>query len=161
MFSRTHVAGLAVLAMLLTAGLLWAAEGGTLKVTVSYEGSGEVSATHPILVGISDTPHPAPAGSSIRLQGQLIEKNDDTATFEKVSWSPVYVRAMYSSEGRTVVQGLRGPVIVPRVADFSEAPMGIYGAGVFASTGAIEMVDGQTVEIDLEFDDAVRGPVIP
>ncbi len=112
MFSRTRIAGLAVLAMLLTA-LLWAAEGSTLKVTVSYEGDGKVSATHPILVGISDTPHPAPAGSSIRLQGQLIETNDDTATFENVSWSPVYVKALYAEKGRTVVQGLRGPVLVP------------------------------------------------
>ena len=38
--------------------------------------------------------------------------------------------------------------------------MGIYGAGVFGSTGTIEMGDGQTVEIDLQFDDTIRGPVI-
>ena len=111
---RSH-AGLAVLAMLLTAGLMWAAEGSTLKVRVFYEGSGKVSATHPILVGVFDTPFPAPAGSSIRapagssvrLQSHLLKTNDDTVTFENVSWSPVYVMAMYSEKGRTVVRGGR------------------------------------------------------
>ena len=99
-------------------------------MTVSYEGDGKVSATHPILVGVSDIPFPAPAGSSIRLQSHLVKTNDDTATFENVSWSPVYVMALYSSKGRTVVQGLRGPVLVPKVADFSESPSEPSRAGV-------------------------------
>ena len=154
MFSRTRIAGLAVLAMLLTASLLWAAEGSTLKVTVSYEGDGEVSATHPILVGVSDTPYPASAGSSIRAsQTRVIKNNDDTVTFENLSWSPVYVTALYLDKGFTFpVQVPRGEVPVG-TGDFSEAPMGTYGA--------IEISDGQTVEVDLQFDDSVRGPVLP
>ncbi len=135
MFSRGRIAGLAALATLFTASLLWAAEGSTLKVTVSYQGDGEVSATHPILVGVSDTPYPATAGSRIRLQSQLIEANDDTATFENVSWSPVYVRALYSDKGRMVVQGLRGPVLVPRAGTF---PSLRWGSTARVSSGLPE-----------------------
>ena len=161
MFSRTRTAGLAVLAMLLTAGLLLAAEGGTLKVTVSYEGDGEVSATHPIIVEVADTPFtPWPKGSTIRSRSHLIKRNDQTITFENLSWSPVYVVALYFDKDLTSAQGPGGSVPVA-AGRFSESPMGIYGAGVVGSTGAIEMGDGQTIEIDLHFDDTVRGPVIP
>ena len=50
MSARARVAGLAGVSVLLMASLVWAAQGRTLKVTVNYTGSGEVSATNAVYV---------------------------------------------------------------------------------------------------------------
>ncbi len=42
--------------VMITAGLVWAAQGGSLKVAVTYNGNGEVSAISPIAVAVFSSP---------------------------------------------------------------------------------------------------------
>ena len=46
--------------VMITAGLVWVAQGGSLKVAVTYNGNGEVSAISPIAVAVFSSPPPAP-----------------------------------------------------------------------------------------------------
>ena len=124
MSARARVAGVAAVSVLLMAGLVWAAQGRTLKVTVNYTGSGEVSATNAVYVTVWDTPDMQ--GGALPVGAQILTENGDTVSFENLSASPVYVSALYDEQGGWDV--------------FSAAPSGSPAAA------DIELADRDAVE---------------
>jgi len=126
-------------------GAVWAAQGRTLKVTVNYTGSGEVSATNAVYVTVWDTPDMQ--GGALPVGAQILTENGDTVSFENLSASPVYVSALYDEQGGWDV--------------FSAAPSGspaaaYVSAGGFAAA-PIELADGENA-VELTFNDAFRMP---
>ena len=147
MSSRTRLVGFAAVSVLLMAGLVWAAQGRTLKVTVNYTGSGEVSATNAVFLAIWASPDWG-GGISPPLAQEVVQENGATATFENLTASPVYLSAVYDEQGGW------DPLSAPR----SGTPVGNYGADAYGTPGPIEVGDGQTVEVEFVFSDAVRMP---
>ena len=146
MSARARVAGVAAVSVLLMAGLVWAAQGRTLKVTVNYTGSGEVSATNAVFVTVWTSP---PVGDTTApLALEVVQENGATVTFENLTASPVYLVAFYDAQG-----GLDYRTALP-----SGTPLGVYGADAYGAPSAIEVGDGQTVEIEFSFDDTIRMP---
>jgi hypothetical protein len=153
MSSSTRVAGFAVLSVVMMAGLVWvaadqvwAAQGRTVKVTVNYEGSGEVNATSAIYVAAWDTPN-IQGGAAVPIGGQAVVENGGVASLENLSASTVYVTALY----------------VPGGWDQASAPpsgtsIGIYNPDAGFAPGAIEVGEGQTVEVEFSFDDTILMP---
>ena len=139
---RAHVGGLATVSVLLMAGLVWAAQGRTLKVTVNYTGSGEVSAANSVFVAVWTSPDFG-SGTTAPLQ-----ENGATVLFENLSAATVYLSAVYDEQG-----GWDG-----RSAPPSGTPAGVYNPDANGAPGAIAVGEGQTVEIEFSFDDAFRVP---
>lgn len=143
--SSMRVAGFAVLSMVMMAGLVWAAQGRTVKLTVNYEGSGEVSATSAIYVAAWDTPNVQ--SGAVPIGAQVVTENGGVASLENLSASTVYLTVIY----------------VPGGWDQASAPpsgssIGIYNPEGGFAPGAIEVGDGQTVEVELSFDDTILMP---
>ena len=88
MSSRARVAGLAAVSVLLMAGLVWAAQGRTLKVTVNYTGSGEVNAANGVFVALWTSPDYG-GGISAPLAQEWVQENGVTVSFENLSASTV------------------------------------------------------------------------
>ena len=132
-------------AVLLAGGLVWAAQGGgSLQVTVHYEGSdGDVSATTPISVAVFSSPPEDESALPIGLP-QAVQENGGTVTFENLTTSPVYLVAFFGD-------ALTGP-------PSSGTPMGIHGILTTGAPGGIEVGNGETVEVELRFDDTIRMP---
>ena len=146
MSARARVAGVAAVSVLLMAGLVWAAQGRTLKVTVNYTGSGEVSATNAVFVTVWTSP---PVGDTTApLALEVVQENGATVTFENLTASPVYLVAFYDAQG-----GWDAASALP-----SGTPLGAHGADAYGAPSAIEVSDGQAVEIELSFDDTIRMP---
>ena len=142
MSARARVTGLAAVSVLLMASLVWAAQGRTLKVTVNYTGSGEVSATNAVLVSVWTSP---PVGDTTApLALEVVQENGATVTFENLTASPVYLVAFYDTQGDGMVA--------------SGMPFGGYGADAYGAPSAIVVGDSQTVEVELSFDDTLRIP---
>lgn len=144
MSSSTRVAGFAALSVVM-AGLVWAAQGRTVKLTVTYEGSGEVSASSAIDVAAWDTPNIQ--GGAFPIGDQVVVENGGVASFENLSASTIYLTAIY----------------VPGGWDQASAPpsgssMGIYNPDASFAPGAVEVGDGQTVEVEFSFDDTILMP---
>mgnify|MGYP003712823167 CR=1 FL=1 len=145
MSARARVAGLAAVSVLLMASLAWAAQGRTLKVTVNYTGNGEVSATNAVLVSVWTSP---PVGDTTApLALEVVQENGATVSFSNLDSSPVYVAALYVRGGWDQLSA------VP-----SGSPAGSHSTDGFGTPAAIELQDGQTVEIEFSFDDAFRMP---
>ncbi len=145
MSSSTRVAGFTVLSVLMMAGLIWAAQGRTVKLTVNYQGSGEVNATSAIYVAAWDTPNVQ--GGAFPIGGQVVTENGGVASFENLSASTIYLTAIY----------------VPGGWDQASAPpsgssIGVYNPDASFAPGAVEVGDGQTVEVELSFDDTILMP---
>ena len=142
-YGRRLAAATAV-SVVLAGSLAWAVQGRTLKVTVSYTGSGEVDATHAIHLSIWDTPDFA---SLAPIDTQVVTENGGSASFGNVPASPVYVTALYDEQGGW--DGLSAP---------SGMPASTYSTDGYGAPAAIEVGDGQTVEVEVTFDDAFRLP---
>ena len=142
MSARARVTGLAAVSVLLMAGLVWAAQGRTLKVTVNYTGNDEVSATNAVFVSVWTSP---PVGDATGLlSGEVVRENGATVTFENLTASPVYLVAFYDTQGDGIIA--------------SGMPFGAYGADAYGAPSAIVVGDSQTVEVELSFDDTIRIP---
>ena len=97
MSSRRRTAGFVVLSALLAAVVVWAAQGRSLKVTVNYTGSGDVSAANAIYLSVWDTPNLQ--GGSIPIAQQIVVKNGDSVSFDNLTASTVYLAALYDTTG--------------------------------------------------------------
>ena len=140
--ARLRVTGLAAVSVLLTAILVWAAQGRTLKVTVNYTGNGEVSATNAVFISVWTSP---PVGDTTApLALEVVQENGATVMFENLTASPVYLVAFYDTQGDGMVA--------------SGMPFGNYGADAYGAPSAIVVGDSQTVEVELSFDDTLRIP---
>ena len=139
-------AAVAATSVLLMAGLVWAAQGRTLKVTVNYTGSGEVSAANSVFVAVWPSPDFAGDPTAILAQ-EVVRENGATVSFENLSATTVYLSAVYDEQG-----GWDAASMLP-----SGTPAGAY-ADANGAPSAIEVGDGQTVEIEFSFDDAFRLP---
>ncbi len=145
--SRRRTAGfVVVLSAVLAAGVVWAAQGRGLKVTVNYTGSGDVSADNAIYVSVWDTPNLQ--GGAFPIAQQTVVKNGDSVSFENLTASTVYLAALYDTTG-----GWDAMSVPP-----SGTVASVYDADAVGSPGAIEVGDGQAVELDFTFDDAFRMP---
>ena len=146
MSTRTRVVGCAGLSVLLMASLVWAAQGRTLNVTMNYTGSGEVTATNAVYLSVWDTPNMA--GGTIPIGQQVVTENGDVVAFENLTASTVYVAALYDDKG-----GWDGASVPP-----SGMPAGAYSTDPTGAPSAIEVGDGQTVDLEFSFSDAFRLP---
>ena len=145
MFLKLRVVGFIGLSVLLAASVVGATQGRELKVTVNYTGSGEVSESNAIFLAVWDTPNLQ--GGAIPIGTAVATKNGDSVMFEDLTASTVYVSGLYDEEG-----GWTGTTAPP-----SGTPAGMYTADGFTPS-AIEVGDGQTVEIDFSFNDGFRMP---
>lgn len=132
--------------ILLAGGLAFAAPGRTVKVTVNYTGSGEVSATNAVYLAAWASPDFG-GGATAPLAAAVAQENGAMVSFENLTASPVYVTALY-------VQGGWDQLSPPP----SGSPAGAYTTDATGAPGAIELGDGETVEVELTFDDAFRLP---
>ncbi len=147
MSSRARMAGFAAVSVLLMAGLVWAAQGRTLKVTVNYTGSGEVSAANSVFLAVWASPDFG-GGFFAPLAQEVVQENGATVSFENLTASTVYVTAVYDNQG-----GWDALSPLP-----SGTPVGTYNADASGAPGAIAVGDGQTVEVEFSFDDAFGLP---
>jgi hypothetical protein len=121
----------------------WA--GGTLKVKLTYNGTGEVDEQHRIWVYLFDNPNIGTGSmpfevASASSQGQVL-------SFSGVVQSPVYLAAIYDSAGN--YDGQSAPA--------SGVPVTLYGIET-GGPAPIDIVDDGTVEIEVIFDDSIRVP---
>jgi len=153
MSSSTRVAGFAALAVVMMAGLVWsgqadqvwAAQGKTIKLKVTYAGSGEVSATNAIYVAAWDTPNIQ--GGAFPIGGQVVVENGGVASFENLLAATIYLTALYVPGGWD--QASARP---------SGTSVGVYNPDAGFAPGAVEVGDGETVELELSFDDTILLP---
>ena len=147
MTRRTRATGtvLALALVLLAGGALLAGQGGTLEVTVNYTGPGEVDADHALFLVIYSAADFQP--ESI-IGAQIATANGATVSFENVSAATVYLSALYDEQG-----GWNGTTAVP-----SGSPAGAYAAPGSFAPAAIAVAAGETVQVNLTFDDAFRMP---
>ena len=131
MQSRTHLARLVALLVLFTAGLVWAAQGRTLKVAVNYTGGGEVNSTNAIYLALWDTPNMQ--GGAIPVATAVAAKNSDVVSFENLTASTVYLSALYDEKG-----GWDGASAVP-----SGTPAGVHSTDTYGAPSPIEVGDGR------------------
>ena len=145
MYWRTGFARIVVLLVVLVAASVWAAQGRTLKVTVNYTGGGEVGDNNLVFLTLWDTPN---MKSAAPIAGQSAAANGNVVSFETVTALPVYLTALYDTNG-----GWTGTTAPP-----SGTTIGIYGADAAGAPAAIEIGDGQTVEIEFSFNDGLQIP---
>ena len=66
-----------------------AGQGGTLEVTVTYQGSGEVGPHNGVWLAVWDTPNIPPDGSVLPIAGGPVMETGGTASFAGLSASTV------------------------------------------------------------------------
>jgi len=118
-----------------------------LKVKVTYTGPGAVDDQHRIHVSVFDTSYIGHAGDAPLATGALAA-NSETASFADLKKSPVYVFAFFDKAGGYNPASGSYP---------SGAPAALYGATPGAAD-PIAIEEGQTVEIQLSFDDSITMP---
>ena len=130
----------------LTTVWVWAAQGRSLKVTVNYTGSGEVSAVNSVFVAVWTSP---PVGDTTApLAQEVVQENGATVSFENLTASTVFMTALYDEQGGW--DALSAPP--------SGTPFGGYTGDAYGAPVAIHLGDGQTVEVEFSFDDTNRMP---
>jgi hypothetical protein len=116
-------------------------ESGTLAVTVTYKGKGEVSAKHEISVFLFSDPNINE--SSMPVAAGLVEMNGGTATFNGLP-PVVYVVVVYDDVGTYERDAAPPP----------GTPVSIHG---LATAGAAEAVKtGKDAKVSVTFDDSTR-----
>jgi hypothetical protein len=119
----------------------------TLKIKLSYTGSGKVDEQHRIFVFLFDTPDFMQGGDVIPFARQSVAAKEGTVTFDGIVQSTVYAVAIFDPKG--IYDGESAPP--------SGSSAGIYGQEP-GKPGAINLEDGKTTQIDLAFDDTVKVP---
>jgi hypothetical protein len=118
-----------------------------LKVKLNYTGSGQVDSKHPIIVFLFESPDFA-QGDVMPFASMPASAKDQTVVFSDVGQSPVYVVTVYDPAGN--YDGQSGP-----------PPSGSSTGMYFKTPGTPEPVKiepGQTVQIELTFDDSSKMP---
>jgi hypothetical protein len=118
----------------------------TLKVKLNYTGSGTVDDKHKIVVFVFDSPdfmqgNAMPAGS------QSTPSKNGGVTFSDVASSPVYLTAVFDPTGQ--YDGMSAPP--------SGSSLGLYGKTP-GTPDPIKIDPGETVEVELTFDDTAKMP---
>jgi hypothetical protein len=119
----------------------------TLKVKLNYTGSGQVDSKHPIFFFVFDSPDFA-QGSVMPVASMSAKAKDETVVFNDLAQSPVYVVAAYDPSGN--YDGQSGPPP-------SGSSMGMYSKTP-GTAEPVKIEPGQTVQIELTFDDTVKMP---
>ena len=145
MTTRTIAIGMVTALSLLAGGAAQAGQGGTLEVTVNYTGPGDVDANHALYLVIYSTADLQPANI---IGAQVATANDQTVAFDNVGAATVYLSALYDEQG-----GWTGTTAVP-----SGSPAGAYVDPGSVTPAPIEVGAGDTVRVELAFDDAFRLP---
>lgn len=120
----------------------------TVRVKVSYTGTGTVDGKHKIYVAIWNSPDfmTGSSGPPIAV-GSATEKNG-TVTITGVTSSPVYASAAYDPNGNW--DGQSGPPP-------SGSSLGLYSKTP-GKPEPIEVAAGKTAGVDLAFDDSTKMP---
>jgi hypothetical protein len=119
----------------------------TLKVKLSYTGSGTVDEKYRIFVFLFDSPDFL-QGAAMPIAFASATSKDQTVTFDSVEQSPVYVTASYDKTG--TYDGQSGP---PPAG----SPTGMYSK-TSGTPEPVEIPERKTVEIELAFDDSFTMP---
>ncbi len=116
----------------------------TLKIKLNYTGEGTVDEKHPIFVFVWDNPNFASgqAPPIFWLRGTV---KDAALTIDDLGVSPVYVVAVFDKTGN--YSGMEAP---PSGASVTQ-----YGGQTAAP---ITVEPGETITIDLPFDDSIKMP---
>jgi predicted secreted protein len=121
--------------------------GRTIKVHVTYTGSGTVDDSHKIFVALWDTPDFAQKGShEIPVGIQSTNSKTGTVTFADVQKIPAYISAGYDPAGKW--DGQSGPPP-------EGASLGMYTKNP-PNPEPINVEAGKTAHIELKFDDRVK-----
>jgi hypothetical protein len=120
----------------------------TLKIKLSYTGSGPVDEKHKILVFLFDTPDFVKGDAMPLGASQQAAAKTTTVTFTDLTVSPVYAAAVYDPTGG--YDGQSGPPP-------SGSSLGMY-AKTPGTPEPIKIDPGKAAEIDLSFDDTVKMP---
>jgi hypothetical protein len=119
----------------------------TLKIKLSYTGTGKVDASHKIFVFLFDSPDFVKGDAMPIATGSATAK-DETVTFNEIGTSPVYFVAAYDPSGG--YDGTSGPPP-------SGSSIGLRSSNP-GQPDAVKIEPGKTVLIELAFDDAVKMP---
>lgn len=123
----------------------WSAR--TLRVKATYTGQGVVDDQHRIYVSVFDTAYIGHDGV-VPLAALSLNQNGQSAGFDDLKKSPVYVAAFYDKAGGYDPASGSPP---------SGAPAGLYGKQPgMADPVAIE--EGKTAEIEMTFDETLTMP---
>jgi hypothetical protein len=116
---------------------------GTVKVTVTYKGKGQVDTSHKLWVWLFDTPNIGPGSMPI---GQVsLDTNGADAVFENVAGDRVYVAVAFDEHG-----GMTGDGPPP-----TGTPIGILMGADGVPSG---VPPGDKAAVALNFDDTIRMP---
>ena len=116
---------------------------GTVKVTVTYKGKGQVDSSHKLWVWLFDTPNIGPGAMPI---GQIaLDANGADAVFENVAGDKVYVAVAFDEKG-----AMMGDAPPP-----TGSPIGILMSPEGAPRG---VTPGDKAGATLTFDDSLRMP---
>lgn len=121
------------------------AEPRVLEVKVNYIGTGQVDSKHRIFLFLFDSPDFV-QGNVMPIAAASASAKDETVVFSDVPKSPVYVVAAYDPQG--AYDGQSGP---PPAG----SSMGMY-MKTPGTPEPVKIEPGQTVQIELTFDDSVK-----
>ncbi len=118
----------------------------TLKVKLNYTGSGTVDEKHKIVVFIFESPD-FMQGAAMPADMRAAKAKDETVTFSGLATSPVYVVCVYDPTG--AYEGMSPPPSGSSMGMYSKTP---------GQPEPVKVEPGQTVEIELAFDDTAKMP---
>jgi hypothetical protein len=129
-----------------------AATDGTLSVTVTYAGKGDVKAGNELGIYLFDTPRIGPDVPPIA--SQVLEQNGGTVVFKNLTGAPVYIAVSYDQDG-TYEEGAPDPPLT--------MPVSIHVANPVAGAPPVpEPVEpGVGAKVHIKFDDRMRLGALP
>ncbi len=132
---------------LVSASLAAGGTGRALRVKVTYTGPGAIDAQHRIYISVFDTSYIGHEGV-VPLATLSLTENGQSARFDGLKKSPVYVAAFYDKAGGYDPASDSPP---------SGSPAGLYGKQPgLADPIAIE--EGKMAEIEMTFDETLTMP---
>jgi hypothetical protein len=118
----------------------------TLKVKLNYTGAGTVDDKHKIIVFVFDSPD-FMQGNAMPVGAQSAATKNGTVTFPDLASSPVYLTAVFDPTGQ--YDGMSAPPSGSSVTLYGKTP---------GTPDPIKIEPGETVEVDLAFDDSAKMP---
>ena len=131
---------------------LWAEEGRSLDVVVTYE-SGEVTVEPPVYVTLFSKPF-GPNEDALPFSIKMVSKNGEIASFSNIVESPVYVAAIYDDQARGQEAISKGNIS----GLASGGLMRITFIPPFFTPVAVEQIEGEKQMVPLTFSDARVNP---
>ena len=116
---------------------------GTVKVTVTYKGTGKVDTSHKLWVWLFDTPNIGPG--SLLLDQVSLDNNGADAVFENVAGDKVYIAVAFDEQGAMTGEG----------PPPTGSPVGVL---MGADGTPRSVTPGDKAGTTLTFDDTIRMP---